>query len=544
MKKIIMMICLTFMAILMLCACGQKKNEFSLDNVVSIDFCDKLSDDRATLSDEDAKRVIGFLRQAEDEVNDLSEEETDLHLGYYELKMKDGSVVTAGNTIIFMMLGDKYYAADGNALYDFFEFDFEMYAKYGLDRYVEATTSDNASVTENLNFANIYSDEEFEEVVGDVDRIEWLDLASANSGERSVYPYKVHYMSSEDFSKLLGQDNEIKEIADTDYNWTVPVNSNEVTVMKTDGKWQVVGTSTVSDISDVIDVKMFKHLYADHYEDMNMVCVNVVDYHTPFILYTLDGKAYVISYSLRPDFTGLKNGKSYSLKEAQKILKANFSDEGKKISLKGNTFETFDINLWDYIDEDFSFDPEDDRLYAKPIIYLYPQEKTEISVRLGKPENLTSSYPIYNDGWDVIAYPDGALIDKATGRQLYALYWEGIDGAEVNMKEGFIVKGADTVAFLEEKLSVLGLTETEAEEFVIYWLPKLQENKYNFIRFAPIEEINKIMPLDFSVAPDTLIRVLMQYKPLDHPIAVREQKLMFIDRVGFTAVEWGGTEIR
>ena len=203
MKKIIMMICLTFMAILMLCGCGQKKNEFSLDNVVSIDFCDKLSDDRATLSDEDAERVIGFLRQAEDEVNDLSEEDTDLHLGYYELKMKDGSVVTAGNTIILMMLGDKYYDADGNALYDFFEFDFEMYAKYGLDRYVEATTSDNAFETENPNFSNIYSDEEFEEVVGDVDRIEWLDLASTNSGERSVYPYKVHYMSSGIFLSCL-----------------------------------------------------------------------------------------------------------------------------------------------------------------------------------------------------------------------------------------------------------------------------------------------------------------------------------------------------
>lgn len=543
MKKIVMMmICLTFAVVLTLSACGRKTDEFSLDNVVSVDFCDKLSDDRATLSDEDAERVIGFLSQAEDEVNDLSEDETDLHLGYYELKMKDGSVVTAGNTIIFMMIGDKYYTADGNTLYDFFEFDFEMYVKYGLDRYVEATTSDNASVTENSNFANIYSDEEFEEVVGDVDRIEWLDLASANSGERSVYPYKVHYMSSEDFSELLGQGNEVKEIADTDYKWTVPVNSNEVTVAKTGGKWEVVGSGTISDISDIIDVKSFKHQYADRYEDMNMVCVNVVDYHTPFILYTLNGKGYVIPYSSRPDFTGLKNGKSYSLKEAQKILKMNFSDDSAGISSRGNPSET--IKIQDYIDEDFSFEPEDDRLDAKPIIYLYPKEKTEISVKLGTPEKITSFYPEYNDGWNVIAYPDGALIDKATGRQLYALYWEGIDDSEVDMNEGFIVKRADTVAFLEEKLSVLGLTETEAEEFIIYWLPKLQENKYNFIRFATIEEINKIMPLDFSVAPDTLIRVLMQYKSLDQPITVKEQKLMPIARVGFTAVEWGGTEIR
>lgn len=519
MKKIIVtMISFAFATILTMSACSQKSEEVSFDNIVSIDFCDKLSDDRATLSDEDAERLIDFLRQTEDEVSDLSTEETELHLGYYELKMKDGSVVTAGNTITFMIIGDKYYTADGNSLYDFFEFDFEMYAKYGLDRYVEATTSDNVSVTENPNFSNIYSDEEFEEVVGDVDRIEWLDLASANSGERSVYPYKMHDMSSEDFSELHGKDSEIKEIADTDYNWTVPVNSNEVTVMKVDGKWQIVGTGTIPDISDIVDVKMFKCLYADHYENMNMVCVNVIDYHTSFILYTLNGKEYVIPYSSRPDFTGLKNGKSYPLKDAQEILKGNFS--------------------YDTTDADGEY------LYAKPIIYLYPQEKIELSVRLGKPENVTISYPIYNDGWDVIAYPDGALIDKATGRQFYALYWEGIGDAEVDMNEGFIVKGTDTADFLEEKLSVLGLTEIEAEEFIIYWLPKLQENRYNFIRFVPIEEINKIMPLDFSVTPDTLIRVLMQYKPLDHPITVREQKLMPIARAGFTAVEWGGTEIR
>ena len=54
-------------------------------------------------------------------------------------------------------------------------------------------------------------------------------------------------------------------------------------------------------------------------------------------------------------------------------------------------------------------------------------------------------------------------------------------------KEGFIVKGEDTAKFLEEKLEILGLNEREAEEFIIYWLPKLEANKYNYIRFASVE---------------------------------------------------------
>ncbi len=188
-----------------------------------------------------------------------------------------------------------------------------------------------------------------------------------------------------------------------------------------------------------------------------------------------------------------------------------------------------------------SFNPG---IVYKPIIYLYPERTTEISVKLGKIENITCSYPKYNNGWNVIANTDGTLIDTNTGRKLYSLYWEGIHSEPYNFEEGFVVKGNDTIEFLEEKLKILGLTEIESEEFIVYWLPKLQNNEYNYIRFATIDEINKNMPLDFSVEPDTIIRVLMQYKALDNYIEVNEQKLETPERTGFVAVEWGGTEIK
>ena len=182
---------------------------------------------------------------------------------------------------------------------------------------------------------------------------------------------------------------------------------------------------------------------------------------------------------------------------------------------------------------------------AKPIIYLYPEETTELSVTLGKPENITCSYPKYDkDGWQVIAEPNGNIIDKQTGKNLYSLYWEGINNNNVEFKEGFVVKAEDTIKFLEEKLAILGLNERESEEFIVYWLPKLQENKYNLIRFASMDEINESMPLNFSVQPDTVIRVLMQYKGLDKPIEIKEQQLTTPERKGFVAVEWGGSEIK
>ncbi len=180
----------------------------------------------------------------------------------------------------------------------------------------------------------------------------------------------------------------------------------------------------------------------------------------------------------------------------------------------------------------------------KPVIYLYPTEDTEVSVKLLKDESITCSYPKYKDEWKVLAKSDGILKDLDTNRQLYSLYYESKNNIKFRVeKEGFVVKGEDTISFLEDKLAILGLTEREAEEFIIYWLPKLESNKYNYIRFAITDEINENMPLEINPSPDTIIRVIMTFKGLENPIDVQEQKLETPNRTGFVAVEWGGTEI-
>lgn len=181
----------------------------------------------------------------------------------------------------------------------------------------------------------------------------------------------------------------------------------------------------------------------------------------------------------------------------------------------------------------------------KPIIYLYPEEETNIEVKLGKKDNITCSYPKYEDGWNVIAKPNGNLKYIENGRDLYALYYEAEIDKKIKVeKEGFIIKGEDSAKFLEEKLEILGLNEKEAEEFIIYWLPKLERNKYNYIRFMEKEEIEEAMPLEIEPKPETTIRVLMTFKGLSKEIKVEEQQLTKVERKGYTAVEWGGSEIK
>ena len=48
----------------------------------------------------------------------------------------------------------------------------------------------------------------------------------------------------------------------------------------------------------------------------------------------------------------------------------------------------------------------------KPVIYLYPTEITDITVRLNFDGELLFTYPLYRDGWSVTAHPDGICSDR------------------------------------------------------------------------------------------------------------------------------------
>lgn len=181
----------------------------------------------------------------------------------------------------------------------------------------------------------------------------------------------------------------------------------------------------------------------------------------------------------------------------------------------------------------------------KPILYLYPEEKTMVEVKLELTDHeFIFTYPEYPDsGWNVVAEPNGDLTDKKTGRKYYSLFWEtvGKPFAE-NLETGFVVSGKETRIFLEEKLSYLGLNYREANEFLIYWLPKMENNAYNAIYFA-FEEYEELSKLNISPAPDTIIRIMMQFEKLQHPTTLKTQKLPETPkRKGFVAVEWGGME--
>ena len=182
---------------------------------------------------------------------------------------------------------------------------------------------------------------------------------------------------------------------------------------------------------------------------------------------------------------------------------------------------------------------------AKPVIYLYPEQETDVHVALELTEaDLSTTYPKYDDGWDVTAYPDGKLVNKADGSHHRYLFWDAVNcRTRFDFSKGFCVAGSDTERFLKEKLTYMGLTEDEMNEFIVYWLPLMEHNAYNLISFQG-EAYTDSAKLTITPTPDSECRIFMAYVPLENAVEIEPQTLETFERQGFAVVEWGGIEIR
>ena len=180
----------------------------------------------------------------------------------------------------------------------------------------------------------------------------------------------------------------------------------------------------------------------------------------------------------------------------------------------------------------------------KPVIYLYPEQETDVRVELELTEaDLSTTYPKYNNGWDVTAYPDGTLLNKADGTHHKYLFWDAKNcRTRFDYSKGFCVAGSDTESFLREKLTYMGLTEQEMNEFIVYWLPLMEHNKYNLIAFQG-DEYTDSAKLNITPEPESMLRIFMTYIPLEAPVDIEPQQLETFERKGFTVVEWGGALI-
>lgn len=186
-------------------------------------------------------------------------------------------------------------------------------------------------------------------------------------------------------------------------------------------------------------------------------------------------------------------------------------------------------------------------IYRKPVIYLYPTKKTEVKITLDVNGKLLTTFPKYDKNWNVIAAPNGQIYDTKTKRNYSSLFWDAnvqLPKEHYPYKDGFIISKEKLTEFFIEKLEHIGLNNQETNEFIQFWLPILEQNKYNFIHFLVKDACNEIAKLSVNPKPETTIRIYMEYYGLEEMVTVNEQVLPKIQRKGFTLVEWGGAAIK
>ncbi len=183
----------------------------------------------------------------------------------------------------------------------------------------------------------------------------------------------------------------------------------------------------------------------------------------------------------------------------------------------------------------------------KPVFFLYSDKDLDFKLSLDFDVQKSFIYPKFNKGhqtWSgrVLAGEDSDIL--INNKRLDYLFWEGRTNEDYDVKTGNVVARADTVSFLEEALSKMGLNDREIEDFITFWGPRLNENEYNLISFVN-QQYEDQHPISISPKPDYSLRLFMVYKsvPVDYQIARQTFQKPATERHGFSLVEWGGTEL-
>lgn len=181
--------------------------------------------------------------------------------------------------------------------------------------------------------------------------------------------------------------------------------------------------------------------------------------------------------------------------------------------------------------------------YEKPVIYLYPKKDTAVHVSVKTQGQVVVSNPLYpTNGWQVIAHPNGTI--NYQGKTYTELFYESASQTLNAPSRGIIIPMQNLEQQLREEITLLGLTKSnEQQEFLDWWVPRLQALHAPYILFSILDRTEKarVDNVEISPKPDTFTDFIAYFKPLSkiediEPLVITPAPT----REGFTAIEWGG----
>jgi hypothetical protein len=182
----------------------------------------------------------------------------------------------------------------------------------------------------------------------------------------------------------------------------------------------------------------------------------------------------------------------------------------------------------------------------KPVIYLYPEQRTTVRVNVEPNGEFIAQYPTAENGtWSMIATPDGTLFDPKTEKKYSYLFWEALNPGTlaIDREKAFCVRSAEVERFLENACAQLGLNDRERTDFISYWIAPLRRNPISLIQFLTGHEVEAVAKMTIEPKPNSEIRIFMMFQRVREMEQTGSPELPRFVRHRFTAVEWGGANL-
>ena len=175
----------------------------------------------------------------------------------------------------------------------------------------------------------------------------------------------------------------------------------------------------------------------------------------------------------------------------------------------------------------------------KPNIYIYPTERSQLTVNLSFPHGgrILSSIPYYGNGWVIDVDTSGIINNKYE-----YLFYESVQPDVWQMNEGWIIRRNDLGTFFRDNMLKYGFSGKEIKDFTDYWIPRLKGSDYYEIYPQESDLIETVINLSFSQTPDNILRLFYVIRAVSND---SNTKINFpieetpFSRSGFCVTEWG-----
>ncbi len=173
----------------------------------------------------------------------------------------------------------------------------------------------------------------------------------------------------------------------------------------------------------------------------------------------------------------------------------------------------------------------------KPNIYLYPIEKTQLTVKLKFPKGgkVIKSIPEYGKSWNVSVASNGLINDSFT-----YLFYESSQPDIWQREYGWTINVDELDLFFRKNLNDYGFKAHEIDDFIDYWIPRLKEYDYYLIYPQTNSIINKVIELNISKKPDNLLRLFYFIEGQKNTkVKLKNPIVNHFERKDFFVTEWG-----